>query len=119
MMKYRLRAIRPITERFWEKVEKSEGCWLFTGTKLPRGYGIFGLGRRTDGRDYAHRVAWTLTFGAIPEGKIVCHHCDNPPCVNPAHLFLGTTLDNIADKMRKGRGRGRNSPPSTLLRRSA
>lgn len=94
-------------ERFWDKVDRSGGaaaCWLWTGSQKPTGYGQVSL----KGRVYlAHRVAWTLTHGAIPDGLGVLHHCDNPPCCNPAHLFLGSQGDNSADMVAKDRRRGR------------
>ena len=91
--------------RFWSRVEKNpDGCWLWTGGKDISGYGRFS----SDGQWLkAHRVMYSLTFGLIPTGKLVCHHCDNPSCVRPDHLFVGTDKDNAQDKSRKGRG---NSP---------
>ncbi len=94
---------RPLAKRFWEKVDKSagpDGCWLWTAYCSPRGYGTF---RRAGKNRLAHRVAWELIHGHILKGLLVCHHCDNPPCVNPAHLFLGTNTDNTQDSIRKGR----------------
>lgn len=92
--------------RFWSKVDKSAGpdaCWLWTAYKCSRGYGQFKLGRRMI---KAHRAAWVITNGTIPLCRIsACHKCDNPPCCNPAHLFLGTQKDNADDMEKKGRGK--------------
>lgn len=87
-------------ERFWAKVDKSGECWEWTGCKQPSGYGKFRINSQ---HHRAHRVAWQLTYGDIPSDLLVCHHCDNPSCVNPAHLFLGTQKDNVQDSVRKGR----------------
>lgn len=102
-------------ERFWAKVDKSGECWLWTAAPDPDGYGRF----KIDGRkDRAHRVSYALHFGGVPEGKCVCHDCpggDNRLCVNPAHLFLGTRLDNNLDMTAKGRVRhGEPHPCATL-----
>ena len=99
-----------VYERFWAKVVKSEGCWLWTATRLSGkfAYGIFRIGSRNQ---TAHRVAWQLTYGPIPIGMCVLHRCDNPPCVNPQHLFLGTEADNVRDCENKGRG---NHPAGAL-----
>ena len=94
--------------RFWSKVDKSGGedaCWLWTAGADKYGYGSIRLGKLVV-RSY--RVAYTLTHGEIPHdgsyhGGCVCHKCDNPPCCNPAHLFLGTHRANIADRTKKGR----------------
>jgi hypothetical protein len=86
--------------RFWAKVEKTETCWLWRAAGHKSGYGNFYNGTRAEG---AHRVAWAIANGPIPEGMSVLHHCDNPPCVNPAHLFLGTAKENGIDCQAKGR----------------
>jgi hypothetical protein len=98
--------------RFWAKVDKSphpNGCWIWTA-KLPRhGYGTFGLHGKSK---LAHRVCYRNTRGPIPPGLDVLHSCDNPPCVNPAHLWLGTNADNVRDKMTKGRHFSGDGSPS-------
>jgi len=91
-------------ERFWAKIDKSSECWLWQGSKRHKGYGAFCYvrdGQVVQGR--AHRYSYELHIGPIPQGMFVLHICDNPACVRPDHLFLGTNQDNIADMMRKGR----------------
>ena len=90
-------------DRFWSMVDKSGECWLWNGPTGPGGYGSVHVpGKRSPQR--APRVAWELTNGVpIPRRMLICHHCDNPPCVRPDHLFMGTPLDNMRDMIAKGR----------------
>lgn len=89
------------SERFWSKVNKTESCWLWTGTRNSKGYGRF---RDNDRMIVAHRIAWDLAGrGPIPAGMQLCHVCDVRACVNPEHLFLGTQSDNMRDCVKKGR----------------
>lgn len=96
-----------ILERFWSKVdilENRAACWLWTGAMFTGGYGKFAWGEKRGSNRGAHRVAWLLSRNRdIPEGKDVLHRCDNPPCVNSDHLFLGTHSDNMRDMHAKGR----------------
>lgn len=95
---------RPVADRFWEKVDKSGDCWLWTAATAFWGYGVFQLGRGPgEGIVRAHRWSWEQAHGPIPDGLFVCHHCDTPACVRPSHLFLGTNADNLGDMGRKGR----------------
>ena len=92
-----------IKDRFWEKVDKKgeDGCWEWLGCCHHQwGYGSLNVGGKYMA---AHRYSWELYFGKIPEGWLICHKCDNPSCVNPEHLFLGTNKDNSDDKIKKGR----------------
>ena len=98
---------RQFQERFWSYVDRSAGpdaCWPWTRSKLKFGHGQIG-GQSGDVRWMypSHRVAYALHHGLVPEGQCVLHHCDNPPCCNPKHLFLGTRVDNMADMNAKGR----------------
>jgi DNA modification methylase len=90
-------------ERFWSKADKSGGCWTWTASRDIQGYGRFALNAKKR-NVYAHRLAWELANGPIPDGMHVLHYCDNPPCVRPAHLFIGSHADNMRDMAAKGRG---------------
>lgn len=94
---------RELIARFWEKVEKSPGCWEWKANRC-NGYGRIGLTRKR-GYVFAHRLSYELHFGSIPDGLKVLHRCDNPGCVRPDHLFLGTMGDNNRDRAQKGRSR--------------
>ena len=96
---------RPLEERFWSNVLKTDSCWLWTAGLDNHGYGYSMTPNKQSGK--AHRVAWELTNGEIPAGLGVLHRRDNPRCVNPDHLFLGTQADNMHDMWRKGRGADR------------
>lgn len=107
--------------KFWSKVDKKGSihpihgqCWVWVGAIFSDGYGQLN-GRR------AHRLSWELHFGKIPEGLCICHKCDNPLCVNPTHLFLGTHQDNMKDRDIKGRAacgdrNGRRTHPESTVR---
>ncbi len=94
---FRANFVKP--ERFWVRVNRAgtDDCWEWQRSRNSCGYGTYRSSQ-------AHRYAWELTHGPIPEGLHVLHRCDNPPCCNPSHLFLGTAADNNADKETKGRG---------------
>lgn len=103
--------------RFWDKVvvRKKDECWLWLGAKINK-YGSF---RVNDKTQLAHRISWLIHNGDIPSGMIICHKCDNPPCVNPYHLLCGTHQDNMQDSISKGRSGGLfkrfSIPPNRIL----
>lgn len=104
---------------FWTKVNvaNDNDCWEWTAARNPKGYGVKRVGGgRVKRNILAHRMAWILFNSEVPDGLIVCHRCDNPSCVNPAHLFLGTPKDNMDDKIAKGRGK---NPPLAPLKFTA
>lgn len=87
-------------ERFWDYVNKSDGCWEWKGLIMEVGYGAHSIKGKAC---YAHRFSYELHFGEIPNGKLICHSCDNRKCVNPSHLFVGSHLDNTKDMIDKKR----------------
>lgn len=89
-----------VIDRFYSKVNKTNGCWIWVGCLSSKGYGKFYLDGKQTG---AHRASYFLHNGEFDESKFVCHTCDNPSCVNPDHLFLGTNSDNMIDCSKKGR----------------
>lgn len=93
---------RPLAERFWEKVDKRgpDECWPWIGAKVPLGYGYIGVGRKVF---RASRISYKLHYGIDPGRFVVRHTCDNPPCVNPRHLLLGTMKMNARDAIERGR----------------
>jgi hypothetical protein len=103
---------KPLLERVWLRVKKGDldDCWPFMGDRDTAGYGRLKIGKERDGgrrQTRASRVAWESEYGPIPAGLCVCHRCDNPPCCNPRHLFLGTKGDNNRDRQQK---KGSNLP---------
>jgi hypothetical protein len=116
-----VRLLLDLEERFWKQVQISDGCWEWTGSRRNRfGYGCFNV---AGGKVLAHRMAWKIRNGAIPNRLCVLHRCDNPPCVNPDHLFLGTRGDNAHDMEAKERSRhptglanGRHTKPERTAR---
>lgn len=112
-----------IIERFWKKVpaRPEEGCWEWSASTKPFGYGQLAVNNRPA---YAHRISYEIHYGPIPEGMFVRHTCDNPLCVRPTHLIVGTQLDNMKDMISRGRARhppayGEKNPYAKLTDREA
>lgn len=108
--------IERFKEIFWNKVEKTDGCWIWQGGKNKDGYGTI-----TSSTEYgiyssrlAHRISYWLTYGDYDTKLKVCHECDNPSCVNPNHLFLGTQKDNMVDMVNKNRNFAITKPESQI-----
>ncbi len=117
------RPSRSLAFRFWRILQRIElvpgECWEWPGSRRHQGYGFLRSGKRRGNRDLlAHRVSYTIHHGPIPDGEIICHSCDNRPCVNPDHLFAGTDLDNSDDKIRKGRPWMEDLTPKERRRRA-
>jgi hypothetical protein len=108
-----------LAKRLFDRVDipypwpRNDSCWTWKGATTHFGHGVIGLGVRGQGNAMTHRVSWELHFGPVPDGLCVLHTCDNPPCVNPNHLWLGTRLDNNRDMIAKGRYRGGAQPRVT------
>ena len=99
--------------KIWDYIEvkDQESCWIWTKGKANYGYGVINTSERKQFR--VHRLVWSFYFGDIPDGMFVLHKCDNPPCCNPGHLFIGTQADNIRDMIRKGRRGNAGVKPGT------
>lgn len=109
----------PFGKRFEAKVLKTDSCWLWKGGIGAGGYGYTWFNNRST---RAHRASYEFHVAKIPEGMFVLHKCDNPPCVNPEHLFVGTPLDNMLDKIKKGRNnpaKGERNSKSKLTNKEA
>jgi hypothetical protein len=103
-------------ESIIKRIRHSEtGCWLWVGDRERHGYGVIRTGKIPHTREMAHRMVWKIFRGPIPEGLDVLHRCDVPPCVNPAHLFVGTHADNMRDMVAKGRNKGPRRHPERHL----
>lgn len=88
-----------VEERFWSKVSKTDGCWIWQGTRGRSGHGALKVAGKMVG---AHRLSWEFANGPIPPGAYICHRCDNPPCVCPNHLYAGDSTTNMRDRVERG-----------------
>ena len=104
--------MRDVAERFWAKVDKSGDCWLWTGALLKTGYGCIRIAHKAI---RAHRAAYELSVGPLPKGALLRHTCDNPRCVNPAHLLLGDKRLNMKDALERGQHRCGERDPTAKL----
>ena len=95
--------MKTLEERFFKKIKKTKTCWEWTACLNHFGYGMMGLGGRLDGIERAHRVSWIIHYGVIQKKRLVLHKCDNPKCVNPKHLYIGTQKNNIDDMIKRKR----------------
>jgi hypothetical protein len=106
-----------LEDRFWSLVDRrgDDECWEWAGSRTRARYGILRENPRTEWK--AHRLSWALHNGPVPDGALICHHCDNPPCVNPSHLYAGNAKSNAQDRASRGRGgekRGESAPAAKL-----
>ena len=104
---------KPLSTRLWKQVKKTDHCWIWCGYVNEDGYGRI-RPDTTSPKVGVHRLSWILHFGEVPEGLLVCHTCDNPACVRPDHLFLGTVQDNVNDMKAKGRDNYTGRPPKCV-----
>lgn len=113
-----IRSMRPIADRFWEKIDRPadpSGCWIWRGYKNSNGYGVIGSGGRSEPNILAHRLSYHLNVRPIVDGEVIRHYvCNNPPCVNPAHLAAGSQLDNMRDMAIAGSAKGERRPNAKL-----
>jgi len=112
--------LKKFQRRFWSKIRirNSDQCWEWIAAHHSFGYGVFRIGSKAKGtacNAKAHRMAWLLTNGPIPPGLHVLHRCDNPPCCNPAHLYLGNDWANQRDRVTRGRGNTGSKHPAAKL----
>jgi hypothetical protein len=103
----------PLAERFWPKVNMTGDCWEWQGARDRAGYGRIQRGGRGEGTMLASRASYEMAYGPLPADALVCHRCDNPPCVRPTHLFIGSVSDNALDSVSKGRWHRLGVPPAS------